>query len=53
MYSQANHAAASRGWYSVATRNRLRDFGRSVSRKIPYVSTAVAAYEIYDAYACH
>ncbi|MBY0444859.1 MAG: hypothetical protein K2Q15_06580, partial [Burkholderiales bacterium] len=40
IFSQVNHAAAKSGAYSVTTRNSLRDFGRSVSRKMPYVSTA-------------
>ena len=52
VFSQANHAAAKSGAYSVATRNTIRDFGRSVSRKLPYASTAIAAYEIYDAFSC-
>ena len=52
IFSQANHAAEKRGAYSVATRNTIRDVGRSVSRKIPYVSAAVAAYEIYDVFNC-
>jgi uncharacterized protein RhaS with RHS repeats len=52
IFSQVNHAAAQNGAYSVATRNSIRDFGRSVSRKIPYVSAAIAAYEIYDVFSC-
>lgn len=47
-FSQMNHAAARRGWYSIATRNRIT----SVFRKVPYVGMALATYEIYDAASC-
>lgn len=43
-----NHAAASRGLYSVATRNGLT----KVLRKLPYAGVALAAYELYDAFSC-
>ena len=39
-FSQINHAAASRGWYSVATRNGIT----TVLRKVPYAGAALAAY---------
>lgn len=47
-FSQMNHAAASRGLYSVATRNGIS----KVLRKVPYVGAALATYEIYDALSC-
>lgn len=47
-FSQMNHAAASRGWYSVPTRNTIT----KVARKVPYVGAAAGAYEIYDAFSC-
>jgi uncharacterized protein RhaS with RHS repeats len=47
-FSQINHAAASRGWYSVATRNAIT----KALRKVPYLGAAVAAYELYDAFSC-
>ncbi|WP_373421723.1 RHS repeat-associated core domain-containing protein [Burkholderia multivorans] len=47
-FSQMNHAAARRGWYSIATRNGIT----SVLRKLPYVGMAVATYEIHDAVSC-
>ncbi len=46
--SQLNHAAARRGWYSVATRNGIT----KVLRKVPYAGAALAAYEVYDALSC-
>jgi RHS repeat-associated protein len=51
-FSQINHAAYQRGAYSAVTRNGIRDFGRAVSKRIPYVSTAITAYELYDAFSC-
>ncbi|WP_311239035.1 MULTISPECIES: RHS repeat-associated core domain-containing protein [unclassified Xanthomonas] len=47
-FSQMNHAAASRGWYSVATRNGIT----KVLRRVPYAGAALTAYEIYDAVSC-
>ncbi len=47
-FSQMNHAAASRGWHSVATRNGIT----KALRKIPYAGAALAAYELYDAFSC-
>lgn len=47
-FSQLNHAAAKRGWYSIVTRNRIT----SVFRKIPYVGMTLATYEVYDAVSC-
>jgi len=47
-FSQMNHAAASRGWYSVATRNGIT----KVLRKVPYAGAALAANELYDALSC-
>uniref|UniRef100_UPI00398BE0EF RHS repeat-associated core domain-containing protein n=1 Tax=Polaromonas sp. YR568 TaxID=1855301 RepID=UPI00398BE0EF len=47
-FSQLNHAAASRGVYPVATRNGIT----KVLRKVPYVGSAILAYEIYDAFTC-
>jgi RHS repeat-associated protein len=47
-FSQMNHAAASRGWYSVATRNGIT----KVLRKVPYAGAALAGYELYDALSC-
>ena len=47
-FSQMNHAAASSGWYSVATRNGVT----KVLRKLPYAGAAFAGYEFYDAFSC-
>ena len=47
-FSRINHAAASRGWYSVGTRNTVT----KVLRKVPYVGIGLAAYEVYDAFSC-
>jgi hypothetical protein len=47
-FSLMNHAAASRGMYSVATRNAIT----KVLRKVPYAGAALASYEIYDAFTC-
>jgi RHS repeat-associated protein len=47
-FSQLNHAAASRGWISTPTRNTLT----RAARKVPYVGTALVAFEIYDAFTC-
>jgi uncharacterized protein RhaS with RHS repeats len=47
-FSQMNHAAASRGWYSIATRNGIT----KVLRKVPYAGAALATYEVYDAFSC-
>jgi RHS repeat-associated protein len=47
-FSQLNHAAASRGLYSVPTRNVIT----KILRKVPYAGAAVAAYEIHDALSC-
>ncbi len=47
-FSQMNHAAASSGWYSNAWRHRIT----GVLRKVPYAGSALAAYEIYDAFSC-
>ena len=47
-FSQINHAAASRGWYSVGTRNAVT----KVLRKVPYAGIGLAAYEVYDAFSC-
>ena len=43
-----NHAAARRGWYSVATRNQIT----KVLRKVPYAGAALAVYEVYDTFYC-
>lgn len=51
-FSQMNHAAYQRGAYSVATRNGIRDFGRAVSKGLPFISTAISAYELPDAFSC-
>ncbi|MCW7536263.1 RHS repeat-associated core domain-containing protein [Aquabacterium sp. A7-Y] len=48
VFSQLNHAAASRGWYSVPTRNLITRF----ARKVPYLGGALGAYELYDALSC-
>ncbi|GLS74743.1 hypothetical protein GCM10007904_00780 [Oharaeibacter diazotrophicus] len=48
VFSQLNHAAALRGYYSFATRNRLT----KALRKIPYAGAALASYELYDALSC-
>ena len=47
-FSQMNHAAASRGWYSVATRNGIT----KGLRKVPYAGAALGGYEIYNALSC-
>jgi hypothetical protein len=47
-FSQMNHAAASSGWYSVATWNGIT----KVLRKLPYAGAALAGYELYDAFSC-
>ena len=47
-FSQMNHAAARSGMYSVATRIKIT----KVLRKLPYAGTALAAFEIYDAFTC-
>ena len=46
--SQINHAAAQRGLISIPTRNAIT----KVARKIPYVGTALIAYDVYDALTC-
>jgi RHS repeat-associated protein len=48
VFSQMNHSAASRGLYSTSTRHALT----RVARKVPYVSSVIAAYELYDAFNC-
>jgi RHS repeat-associated protein len=48
LLSQLNHAAASRGIYSVATRNGIT----KILRKVPYAGAAVVGYELYDAFSC-
>lgn len=47
-FSQINHAAASSGRYSVATRNWIT----KVLRRLPYAGAALAGYELYDAFTC-
>jgi RHS repeat-associated protein len=47
-FSQMNHAAATRGLYSVSTRNGIT----KVLRTVPYAGAALAAYEAYDAFSC-
>jgi uncharacterized protein RhaS with RHS repeats len=47
-FSQMNHAAANRGWYSIASRNGIT----KVLRKVPYAGAALASYELYDAFSC-
>ena len=47
-FNQINHAAARRGWYSVATRNQIT----KVLRKVPYAGAALAVYEVYDTFYC-
>lgn len=47
-FSQMNHAAASRGFYSIPTRNRITKY----LRKVPYAGAALAAYQIYDVLSC-
>lgn len=48
IFSKANHAAATRGSYSISTRNKIS----FVARKVPYASWAFAGYELYDAFTC-
>lgn len=48
-FSQINHAAASRHWYSIATRNRIT----TLLRTIPYAGAALATYELHDAFSCN
>jgi len=51
-YSQAVSEAYQSGAISVGTKRALRDSGRFISERLPYVSAAFAAYEIYDAFNC-
>lgn len=48
VFSEWNHAAARKGWYSRPTQHRITWW----LRKVPYAGTALAAYEIYDALSC-
>lgn len=48
-FSQINHAAEKKGWYSVAKRNGIT----KGLRKIPYAGSALALYEVYDASSCN
>jgi hypothetical protein len=48
IFSKANHAAATRGRYSISLRNKIS----FVARKVPYASWAFAGYELYDAFTC-
>ncbi len=47
-FSQMNHAMARRGYYSPGTRGLIT----SGLRKVPYVGTALLAYELYDVTSC-
>ncbi|MFJ4143845.1 RHS repeat-associated core domain-containing protein [Pseudomonas sp. NPDC089734] len=53
VYSQTVSEAYQSGAISIGTRRVLRDTGRFISERLPYVSTALAAYEVYDAYNCN
>lgn len=52
-FSQMNHAAYGRGAYGLSTRNKITRFGRGVSKRLPYVSAAVGAYQLYNAATCN
>ncbi|MHA6824556.1 RHS repeat-associated core domain-containing protein, partial [Ralstonia pseudosolanacearum] len=52
VYSQAVSEAYQRGAINVGMRRVLRDTGRFISKRLPYVSAALASYEVYDAFNC-
>jgi type VI secretion system secreted protein VgrG len=51
-FSTLAHELNKRKLITTGTTKTMRKLGRTVAKKIPYVSTAVIAYEIYDAYEC-
>lgn len=53
VYSQGVTNAYQRGSIGLGTRGALRGLGRVVSKAVPVLSSALIAYELYDAYNCN
>lgn len=51
-FSKMLHDAYKNGNISKGTTKIFRNIGRKIAKRIPYVGTAITAYEVYDASNC-